>query len=67
MSISIMGSEEPEPIFIPVETDTKSALADMIKKMEVIRKSYIQKMYPIYTGYYQKLRRIEDWVSLPWM
>ena len=60
LSISICGSEEAEPIFIPVKSTTKEALQLMLHHMETLRKTYIQNMYTHYTPYFQQLSLLED-------
>lgn len=60
LSISVIGSEEEQPTFIPVTGTTLEALKEMLKVMDEVRKRYIQKLYPLYTIYFQQLAQIED-------
>ena len=61
LSISLMGSEDDEPIFIPVENDNpKEALDIMINKMNEIRKKYLQQLHPKYSQIFKQISRLED-------
>lgn len=55
LSISLMGSDETEPIFIPVELSTEAALEQMLYKMEEIRRRYLKHLYETYSPYFKQL------------
>jgi hypothetical protein len=60
LSISILGSHDTTPKFIPVETTPLEAIKQMLKEMESIRLRYIQQLHPKYTIYYKKISRLDD-------
>jgi hypothetical protein len=45
LSISLMGSEETHPVFIPVELNTEDTLNKMIEAMEILRTRYIKILF----------------------
>ena len=48
LSMSLIGSTETEPIFIPVESTAENALKLMIKEMNQISVKYISELYYTY-------------------
>jgi hypothetical protein len=60
LSISLIGSEEESPIFIPVETTTEEALDIMIQRMDHIRTKYIKKMYQVYNPYFALINKLNE-------
>ncbi|OAJ41780.1 hypothetical protein BDEG_25324 [Batrachochytrium dendrobatidis JEL423] len=60
LSISLMGSEEEKPEFIPVEGTTTEALNIMIIKMNEIRKKYLHMLYPNYCVFFKQIAKIDD-------
>ncbi|CAF3781358.1 unnamed protein product [Rotaria socialis] len=60
LSISLIGSEEESPIFIPVEATTGEALDIMIRKMEDIRAKYIKNIYQVYNPYFTQINKLNE-------
>jgi hypothetical protein len=60
LSISLMGSEEENAEFIPVEGTTTEALNIMIIKMNEIRKKYLHMLYPKYCAFFKEIAKIDD-------
>jgi hypothetical protein len=60
LSISIIGSEEKDAEFIPVEGTTEQALDLMMTKMNEIRKKYLQLLYPKYSRFFGMISNLED-------
>ena len=58
LSISLMGSEEEKPEFIPVEGTANDALNTMIYKMNEIRKKYLQTLYPKIVTFSKRLPKL---------
>jgi hypothetical protein len=60
LSISLKGSKELNPVFIPVTATTEEALDIMMNTMNEIRKKYIQLLYPKYSTFFKKIAEISD-------
>ncbi|OAJ41901.1 hypothetical protein BDEG_25431 [Batrachochytrium dendrobatidis JEL423] len=60
LSISLIGSEELQAEFIPVESTPVQALDLMMTKMNDIRKKYLQFLYPKYSKFFGMITALED-------
>ena len=60
LSISFIGSEEDNAEFIPVEGTTEEALDLLMRKMNEIRKKYLQLLYPKYSQFFGMIANLED-------
>ena len=60
LSMSLIGSKETEPIFIPVESTAENALKLMIKEMNQIRVTYISELYYTNEPFFQQISKLQD-------
>jgi G:T-mismatch repair DNA endonuclease (very short patch repair protein) len=60
LSISLIGSEETHPVFIPVERNTEDTLNTMIGAMEEIRARYIKILFERYSVYFRQLSKLSN-------
>jgi hypothetical protein len=57
--MSLIGSKETEPIFIPVESTAENALKLMIKEMNQIRVKYISELYYTNEPFFQQISNLQ--------
>ena len=60
LGISLIGSEEKHPVFIPVERNTEDTLNTMIGAMEEIRARYIKILFERYSAYFRQLSKLSN-------
>lgn len=60
LSISLMGNEEKESIFIPADESPEITIDKWIKEMDIIRKKYIKNMFEIYYPYVMSIAKLDN-------